>query len=49
MKTIIKIFICLSLIYTPMFANAANVGGWNLSNQVVKEVKKYFGDNRIRQ
>lgn len=34
MKTIIKIFICLSLIYTPMFANAANVGGWNLSNPV---------------
>ena len=36
MKTIIKIFICLSLIYTPMFANAANVGGWNLSNPVAK-------------
>ena len=36
MKTIIKIFICLSLIYTPMFANAANVGGWNLSNPVVQ-------------
>ena len=36
MKTIIKIFICLSLIYTPMFANAANVGGWNLSNPVLK-------------
>lgn len=34
MKTIIKILICLSLIYTPMFANAANVGGWNLSNPV---------------
>ena len=36
MKTIIKIFICLSLIYTPMFANASNVGGWNLSNPVAK-------------
>lgn len=36
MKTIIKIFICLSLIYTPMFANAANVGGWNLSNAVAQ-------------
>lgn len=36
MKTIIKIFICLSLIYTPMFANAANVGGWNLSNPVAQ-------------
>ena len=36
MKTIIKIFICLSLIYTPMFANAAKVGGWNLSNPVVQ-------------
>lgn len=36
MKTIIKIFICLSLIYTPMFANAANVGGWNLSNPVAR-------------
>ncbi len=36
MKTIIKIFICLSLIYTPMFANAANVGGWSLSNAVVQ-------------
>lgn len=35
MKTIIKIFICLSLIYTPMFANAA-VGGWNLSNPVAQ-------------
>lgn len=36
MKTIIKIFICLSLIYTPMFANAAKVGGWNLSNPVAQ-------------
>lgn len=36
MKTIIKIFICLSLIYTPMFANAATVGGWNLSNAVAQ-------------
>ena len=36
MKTIIKIFICLSLIYTPMFANAANVGGWSLSNAVAQ-------------
>ena len=36
MKTIIKIFICLSLIYTPMFANAANVGGWSLSNSVAQ-------------
>lgn len=36
MKTLIKIFICLSLIYTPMFANAANVGGWNLSNSVAQ-------------
>lgn len=36
MKTIIKIFICLSLIYTPMFANAANVGGWNLSNPIAQ-------------
>lgn len=36
MKTIIKIFICLSLIYTPMFANAANVGGWSLGNPVSK-------------
>lgn len=36
MKTIIKILICLSLIYTPMFANAANVGGWNLSNPVAQ-------------
>jgi len=36
MKTIIKILICLSLIYTPMFANAANVGGWNLSNAVAQ-------------
>lgn len=36
MKTIIKIFICLSLIYTPMFANAATVGGWSLSNAVSK-------------
>ena len=36
MKTIIKIFICLSLIYTPIFANAANVGGWNLSNAVAQ-------------
>lgn len=35
MKTIIKIFICLSLIYTPMFANAA-IGGWNLSNPVAQ-------------
>lgn len=33
MKTIIKILICLSLIYTPMFANAA-VGGWDLKNPV---------------
>lgn len=36
MKTIIKILICLSLIYTPLFANAANVGGWNLSNAVAQ-------------
>lgn len=36
MKTIIKIFICLSLIYTPMFVNAATVGGWNLSNAVAQ-------------
>ena len=36
MKTIIKIFICLSLIYTPMFANAAKLGGWNLSNPVAQ-------------
>lgn len=36
MKTILKIFICLSLIYTPMFANAANIGGWILSNPVVQ-------------
>ncbi len=36
MKTILKIFVCLSLIYTPMFANAANVGGWSLSNAVAQ-------------
>lgn len=35
MKTIIKILICLSLIYTPMFANAA-VGGWDLKNPVAQ-------------
>lgn len=42
MKTIIKIFICLSLIYTPMFANAANVGGWNLSNAVAQGASTVF-------
>lgn len=36
MKTLIKIFICLSLIYTPMFANAATVGGWTLSGGVAQ-------------
>ncbi len=42
MKTIIKIFICLSLIYTPMFANAAKVGGWNLSNPVAQGASTVF-------
>lgn len=36
MKTLIKIFICLSLIYTPMFANAATVGGWTLGGAVAQ-------------
>ena len=39
MKNLIKIMICFSLIYTPFFsmsANAANVGGWNLSNPIAQ-------------
>lgn len=48
MKTLIKILICLSLIYTPMFANAANVGGWTLGGGVAQGASTvYEGTKKV--
>jgi len=35
-KQALKILICFCLVYTPFFANAASIGGWNLSNPVAQ-------------
>jgi len=35
-KQALKILICFCLVYTPFFASAASIGGWNLSNPVAQ-------------